>query len=99
MNDPNTPPITPMINDVVKEYNTLAIAMPDEAWSKRFAHSRMEARGTRIYMEYQRWAGSDLGLQPEKGYVTIADAEQEIERLKQREGRYRRKQRALTEGT
>ena len=75
--------------DVIREYNMSAMAMPDGAWSHEFANPRMEpASGSgRIRLQFNVWVASETAWVKSHLYLSTTDADKEIGRL---HGRARR---------
>ena len=69
-------------NKLVREYNTLAMSLPDKVWTPRFAHPRMELVGTKVMMEYN--IKHDHKYVPQRKPVLVEDIPEEIQRLKRR---------------
>ena len=66
----------------VKEYNALAISLPDRVWSTHFAHPRMEVKGDRVYMTYyHNVEGEHVAIREP---IAVAAILGELQRLKRR---------------
>ena len=67
---------------LVRAYNELAMGLPDRAWTKRFAHPRMELVGTRVRLQYTVY--QDHKFVPVDEPMPVEDIPAEIQRLRRR---------------
>ena len=71
---------------VIAAYNRLAIAMPVEAWSGKFAHPRMERRGPdgEVHLQYHVWRADIRNYVPEHLFISGNKVAGELQRLRGR---------------
>jgi hypothetical protein len=77
--------MSPVI-DMVRKYNELAIGVPENAWSPKFAHSRMEyyPGNKKATLNYGVWYSPGSCYIMQKIDVAFDRISEEINRLKMR---------------
>ena len=71
--------------DVIKDYNQLAMSMPLERWTPKFAHARMEQQSDdAVHLQFNIWVPSIRNFVPQDEIINVQQAPNELKRLRAR---------------